>query len=77
MVDKTSVADMSERLAPDNAVLVEGDAAAAVGDAAAVAAEGYKSTASTDAHCKAGVLSCTVAFDYTRCLMAAPNRHSE
>lgn len=72
-----SVADMSERLAPDNAASLEGDAAAAAGDAAAAVVEDYKSTASTDAHCKAAVLTYTAAFDCTRRLAAVPTWCSE
>lgn len=76
-VDKTSAADMSERLAPDNVVMAGGDAAVVAGDAAAVAAEDCRSTALTDAHCKVEVSSCTAAFDYIQRLMVAPNQHSE
>lgn len=72
-----SAADMSERLAPDNAASLEGDAAAAiVGDEAAVAVADYRSTASTDAHCKEAASSCRAAFDCTRCLTVALTRRS-
>lgn len=72
-----SVADMSERLAPDNAAPLEGDAAVAAGGAAVVVVGDYKSTASTDARCKAAALMYTAAFDCTRRSAAAPARHSE
>lgn len=72
-----SAADMSERLASDNAAPLERDVAAVAGDAAAVAVEGYKSTASTDARCKAAVSTCTAAFDCIRRLTAVLTRRSE
>lgn len=71
-----SAADMSERLAPDNAAPLA-DAAAVAGDAAGVAAEGYRSTASTDARCKAVASTYTAAFDCTRRLTAVLTRRSE
>lgn len=65
MVDKKSVADMSEKLAPDNAALFEEDAAVvADDDAAVVVAVDCKWIASMGVNCKGEVLSYTVAFDY-------------
>lgn len=73
-----SVADMSERLAPDNAASLERDAAAAVvDDEAAVAVADYRSTASMGAHCKEAASSYRAAFDYTRRLTVALTRRSE
>lgn len=73
-----SAADMSVRLAPDNAApLVEDAVAAVVDDAAAVAAADYRSTASTDARCKAAVSSYRAAFDCTRRSTAALTQCSE
>lgn len=73
-----SVADMSERLAPDNAALLEEDAVAAVvGDGAAVVVADCRLTASMDAHCKEAASSCRVASDYTRCLMVVLMRRFE
>lgn len=72
------VADMSEKLAPGNAVLfVEDAAAAVVGDAAAVVAVDYRSTASMDARCKAAVSSYRAVFDCSRRSTAALTRRSE
>lgn len=73
-----SAADMSERLAPDNAAPLEGDAAAAVvDDGAAVAVADCRSTASMDAHCKEAVSSCSAASDCTRRLTVVLTRRSE
>lgn len=71
-------ADMSEKLAPDNAALfVEDAAVAVVGDVAAVVAADYRSTASMDARYKAVVSSYRVVFDCTRRLTTALTRRSE
>lgn len=73
-----SAADMSERLAPDNAALLEGDAVAAVvGDGAAVVVADCRLTASMDAHCKEAASSCREASDYTRRLTIALMQRSE
>lgn len=70
--DKKSAADMLEKLAPGNAALTVVDAAVVVDDAVAVAAVDYKWIASMGVNCKGEVLSCTVAFDYTRRSSGAP-----
>lgn len=72
MVDRKSVADMSVRLALDNAALSEEDAAVAADDAAAAVVVDCKWIASTDVNCKGEVLSYTAAFDYTRNSTGAP-----
>jgi len=74
-VGRMSVADMSGRLAPDNAAsFVEDAAAAVVGDVAAVAAADCRSIASMDAHCKVVVLSYRAAFDCIRLTAALKQR---
>lgn len=70
-------ADMSERLAPDNAAPLEDVAAAVVGDEVAVAVAGYRSTASMDAHCKEVASSCRAASDCIRHLTVALTRRFE
>lgn len=71
-------ADMSERLAPGNAVpLEENVATAVVDDGVAVVVADCRSTASMDARCKEAALSYKVASDYIRRLTVALTRRSE
>lgn len=78
MVGRTSAADMSARLAPDNvAPFVEDAVAAVVDDAAAVAAADCRSTASMDARCKAAVSLYGAVFDCTRRSTTVLTRCSE
>lgn len=75
MVDKKLVVDMFEKLAPDNAVLFEVDAAVAADDAAVVVAVDCKWIASMGVNYKEEVLSYMVAFDYIRYSMDVPISH--
>lgn len=70
--------DMSERLAPDNAVpFVQDAAVAVVDDAAVVAVADCRSIASMDARCKAAVSSYRAVFDCIQRLTAALTRRFE
>lgn len=70
MVDRMLVADMSEKLAPDNVVPLEGNVVTAVvDDGVAVAVVDCRSTASMDVHCKEAASSYKAASDCTRRLM--------
>lgn len=73
--DRKSVADMFEKLAPDNVALFEEDAAVVADDAAVVVAVDCKWIASMDVNYKGEVLLYTVAFDYTRHSFDAPISH--
>lgn len=74
-VDRKSVVDMSEKLAPDNAAQFEKDAVVAAGDAAVVVAVDCKWIASMGVNCKEEVLLYTVAIDCTRHSTDAPASH--
>lgn len=78
MVDRMLAADMSERLAPGNAVpLEENVATVIVDDGVAVVVADCRSTASMDAHCKEAASSYNVAFDCIRHLTVALTQRSE
>lgn len=67
MVDRMLAADMSEKLAPDNVVPLEGNVVTAVvDDGVAVAVADCRSTASVDVHCKEAVSSYKTTSDCTR-----------
>lgn len=71
-------ADMSERLAPGNAVsLEENVATVVVDDGVAVVVADCRSTASMDAHRKEAASSYKVASDCIQHLTIALTRHSE